>query len=153
MAIPKLNVRMGLTRVGKPLYPSEPGYVAQVNAQMKQVELAILDIFDQIEDVTPHIMVDVLEPVMELSAYYCPKDTHALVNSRYIEITSYRGKPRVEMGYARGGVPRYAAIVHENLEFHHAHPTQAKFLERAVLESQNEVFYSLASKYREFMGE
>jgi hypothetical protein len=152
MATPKLNVRVGLTRISKPLYPSEPGYVESVNRQMKVVEETVLDIIEQFERATPEIMLEAIRPAFELSKVYCPKDTRALVNSAYLEITSYRGKPRVEMGYARGGNPRYAAIVHENLEFRHAYPTQAKFLERAVLEWSGDIYYNLGRGYMDFMG-
>jgi hypothetical protein len=143
---------MGLKSVRIPQNPSEPGYVAAVNRAVKALEKDLLSIFDQIEEITPGVMMEVLEPVKTKAEYYCPKDTGALVESSYLEVTQYRGKPRVELGFARGGEPRYAVYVHENLEYYHKAPTQAKFLERAVNEEMNEIFMHIGELYGRFMS-
>lgn len=147
----RLKLTMGLTRVKIPQFASEPGYVAAVNRAVEELTKEVLSIIDQFEDVTPEIMEDVLTPAFELSKVYCPKLTGDLVNSAFLEVVGGKKDPRVVMGYAKGGNPRYAVLQHENLEFRHEAPTQAKFLERAVNESLDEMATALIWDYGKFM--
>lgn len=133
-------------------YPWEPGYVASVEKQVRELTDILRSICDQFGDVTPEICRDALEPTFEKSKVYCPKDTHRLVNSGYLEITGFRGQPRVEMGYAKGGDPHYAVLVHENLNMHHQPPTQAKFLQRAVEEDLPDIAVRIGEGFRTFMN-
>ncbi len=98
------------------------------------ITTAILDIFDQFEDASDEILIEALQPTLELAAYYCPKDTHDLVNSRYVGSARGSKGPRVEIGFAKGGDPRYAGFVHEATWIPHAQPTRSKFLQAAVME-------------------
>lgn len=146
------RLKMGKTNVRIPAYASESSYVRQANAAMKSIMKDLQYIIDETENTTPEIMKQALEPTLELSAKYCPKDTHALVNSRYLEVTSFRGKPSVEMGYAKGGKPEYAAYVHEMVEIPHKTPTQAKFLERAVNEDIDNITDRVVQGYNQLLG-
>lgn len=146
------RLKVGKTFVKAPRYPSEPGYVKSVNDAMKKIQADIQYIIDQFEDVTPDIMEEALQPTLELSKVYCPKDTGALVDSAYLEVSRYRGKPSVEIGYAKGNRPDYAAYVHEMVEIPHAAPTRAKFLEAAVNEDVGNIIERVDSAYRRFMG-
>jgi hypothetical protein len=92
--------------------------------------------------VLPEVMVDALKPTIELSAVYAPKDTHEMVNSRYVEVRKRRGGPVAEAGYGKGGQAPYTVFVHENPNFFHEPPTQAKFLQRAL----DEDFYSILGR-------
>ncbi len=148
----RLKLRMGLERVKAPIYASQPGFVSKVNEAMNQLRLDLEYIFDQFEEVTPEIMLDVLKPTFEKSKVYCPKKTNELVESAYLEVVQFRGKPKVEMGYAKGGKPSYAAYVHEIVQYKHEAPTQAKFLERAINEDIGSMIDKLAAEYREFMN-
>lgn len=86
--------------------------------------------------------------VLALARVLCPKDTTALVESGYFEITKTPTRLVAEIGFARpsalakiaGRKPPegYAAYVHENLEAYHEPPTQAKFLEEAVKQKAGE---------------
>lgn len=96
-------------------------------------------------EVAPEAMQEAVEPVMELSDHYAPKDTHAMVNSRYNAITKSRGKVRCEVGYNRYGEAPYTILVHEMPHFYHEPPTQYKFLERAMDEETPELVGRLAS--------
>ena len=93
----------------------------------------------KVEDVTPQILLEALQPTFEKSQTYVPQLTGALKASGYLEITSFRGTPRVEIGYGRGGEPEYAAQQHENLDFHHRAPERAKFLQSALEEDAAEI--------------
>lgn len=148
----KLNLRMGLERVSKPIYASEPDFVQQMNAQVKALRDDLDYIFQQFEDVTPEITKEALQPTFDKSQVYVPKDTMALHDSGYLEIVSFRGNPKVEMGYAKGGVPRYAVYVHEMTELRHAPPTRSKFLEAAINEDMFDIIDRVSEGYKRFMG-
>lgn len=149
--IPKLKLKMGLTSVRTPRWPSEPGFVSAMNAQIKELMQELESIIGQFEDVTPEIAKEALEPTFEKSKVYCPKDTHALVNSGYLEVISKGKRPYVEMGYAKGGNPRYGVYVHEMVEQPHAHPTRSKFLQAAISEDIGLLKARIEDGYREFM--
>lgn len=146
------RLKMGKTNVRVSEYASEADYVRQANQAMKSIMQDLQYIIDETEGVTPEIMKEALEPTLELSAVYCPKDTGALVESRYLEVTSFRGNPSVEMGYAKGGNPDYAAYVHEMVQIPHKPPTQAKFLERAVNEDIGNIIDRVVQGYQQLLG-
>jgi len=106
----------------------------------------------QIKARAPEIMVYALKPTFDLSQKYVPKKTHALQNSGYIEITDVGNRPRVEVGYGKGGVPPYAAIVHEKIEYKHQHPTRSKFLQAAMEQTVGEVRNRLIDGFKTFTG-
>jgi hypothetical protein len=95
-------------------------------------------------DVLPEVMVEALNPTLELSNYYAPKDTGELRGSSYAEVRKRRGGPMAEVGYGKGGQAPYAVFVHENPNFFHAPPTQAKFLQRAMDEDLPDIFQRIA---------
>lgn len=137
---------------GEGRWPSEAGYVAQMAAKARALTDDLLAIVNAFEEATPDIILEALEPTFEKAKYYTPKDTRALVESAYLEITSFRGRPRVEMGFARGGSPDYAMYVHEIEKYRHASPTKAKFLESAMKEDLGVIRDRIASGYARLMG-
>lgn len=96
-------------------------------------------------EITPEAMQEALEPTMELSDHYAPKDTHTMVNSRYNTVTKNRGNVRAEVGYNRYGQAPYTILVHELPHFYHDPPTQYKFLERAMDEETPELVGRVAA--------
>ena len=148
----KLNLRMGLTKVNMPQYASESDYVQQVQAVMKALRDDLQYIMDQFEDVTPDITIEALRPIFDKSQEYCPHRTGELRNSGFLESVGFRGEPRVEMGYAKGGIPRYAVLVHEQVEVQHKAPTRSKFLEAAINEDYGEIIDRVYDGYKRFMG-
>lgn len=148
----KLSIGVGLKRGGTK-FPSEAGYVADVNRQCKELEDILIDVFKQFEDVSEDIMIDALRPTFSKARdIYCPKDSGDLRASGYLEKASFRGKPRVEIGFGRSGKPRYTVYVHEMLNFRHEPPTRAKFLQAAVFEDLNDIYLRLGREYKSFMG-
>lgn len=143
---------MGLTRVKSPQYASEVDYVSQVNAQMQALKDDLQYIMDQFEQVTPEITLEALRPTFDKSQVYCPHKTGALRDSGYLEDVGFRGQPRIEMGYAKGGVPRYAVLVHEQVEVPHEPPTRSKFLEAAINEDYGVIIDRIHDAYQRFMG-
>lgn len=147
----RLKVKVGLTSVRSPRYPSEPAFVKMMNDQVAEIVGALTDIMEQTGDVSPEIAMDALEPTFEKSKVYCPKDTHELVNSGYLEIVRRGPAPYVEMGYAKGGKPRYAPYVHEITSYRHEAPTRSKWLQHAVQEDMGSFQSRLAEGYRRFL--
>lgn len=147
----QLDLRVGLTRVQKAMWLSEPDFVSQMNAVMKLVQTDLEYILNEFEDVTPDITVEALKPTFEKSKVYCPKDTRELVESAYLEVVQRkRGGPIVEMGYGKGGKPRYAPYVHEMTTNKHEAPTRSKFLEAAINEDMFDLIDRVAAGYAQF---
>lgn len=148
----RLKMVMGLQSVKSPRFTSEAGFVEAMNAQVKDITDSIVDILNQFEDATPEVVMDALEPTFEKSKLYCPKDTHELVESGYLEVVKRGKSPYVEMGYAKGGKPRYAVYVHEMTGYKHEAPTRSKWLQHAVQEDLGSISSRLSAGYAAFMN-
>ena len=146
----RLNIRVGSTRAFDK-HPGERGYARAIAREFKGVENALHRLTKHLGDSAPGIMLDVLEPTFDLSQKYVPVDTGKLKGSGYLEITQFRGKPRVELGYGRGGSPGYAAIVHERTDLRHKEPWRAKFLEAAMVETLPQMLNRLKGEFRKVM--
>lgn len=150
MANVKLNVGKQFTRnVGNAF---EADFTNRMQATMRELTGKLMDVLDQFEDASPEIMKDAIEPTMDLADYYCPVLTGDLQRSRFIEVRNFRGKPRIEAGYARGGSPRYAAYVHEAYWVPRRAPKRPKFLQAAIMEDMNNIYNRLGAGYAAFMG-
>jgi hypothetical protein len=103
-------------------------------------------------EVMPEVLVEALEPTMDLSDKYAPKDTGVMVNSRYNEVRGSRAGPRAEVGYNKHGEAPYTIFVHEMPQFYHNPPTQYKFLERALNEDTPEIVGRLAAGLKKRSG-
>lgn len=119
---------------------------------MREIIRNYIKLIDQIEAATPDVIYKAVEPTFKKSQDYCPVKTSALKKSGYIEKTSFRGKPRVEVGYARGGKPNYAIYVHEMTGYNHRSPTRAKFLQVALEEDLPKFHGRLVQSYRGLIG-
>jgi len=120
---------------------------------MKSVEQAFTRFVDIIDANTPAAVEAALRPIFERSQELVPVKSGALKRSGFIEIRKgSKGQTFGEVGYGKGGVPHYAALQHENLDFLHKAPTQAKFLEQAVNEELNKALDQAVGVYSETMG-
>ncbi len=126
-------------QTGRAYTRATSGYQASATQSWAGIMANYRRFVKHVEEVTPGILLAALEPTFEKSQEYCPKDSGALVNSGYLVVESFRGKPRVAMGYGRGGNPTYAAAVHENLEWRHKEPTRAKWLQVALEEDDSAI--------------
>lgn len=153
MASRRLRVKAGIGRTGA--HGNSRFHISHTNAakqSAKAITDSILDILDQFEQASEDLMLEALEPTFELSKKYCPVDTGDLVASGYLEKVGFRGKPRVEIGYGRGGNPDYAAYVHEMVDIPHVAPTRSKWLQAAVMEDLDNIYNRLGASYRAFMN-
>lgn len=146
----RLKINTGLQFGGS---GAQGALTADINRQWKQIEDKILSIFNQLEDASEDIMLAALEPTFEKARdVYCPHFTGELRASGYLEVASFRGKPRVEMGFGKGGKPDYTVHVHELPEPYHEPPTRWKFLQAAMMEDLDEIYSRLGVEYKAFMG-
>lgn len=144
--------RVGTQRITKNLRPSQASYTREIRAQMQGIEEEVSAIINQLKGVTPVVLEDALRPTFEKSQFYCPKDTHALVNSGYLEAHRTPSGIHVEIGYGKGGDPHYAVFVHEMTSYYHETPTRAKFLQVAIQEDADAIPERILSGYKASVG-
>lgn len=147
-----VRLNIGRARLPRTDTSSQASFERQMRGQTQALIKNFTAWVKHMQDVSPEVLKESLKPTFDKSKVYTPKDTKALVNSAYLETRSFRGRAIVEMGFAKGGVPQYAAQVHENLEFYHKAPTQAKFLERAILEDAEALQKRITQGYKETSG-
>lgn len=123
----------------------------QFQSSLKEIVDNLWDFVQHMENVSADMLVEALEPTFGKAIEYCPKDTHELVNSAYLEAESFRGGARAEMGFGKGGNPFYAIYVHE-MPYNHAYPTRSKFLEAALDEDYFAIINSLPRIVNEYAG-
>lgn len=149
-----VKLQVGKLSVRKESFAGESNYASNISQGFKQLETILKKCQDQLDgEVTAGIMLDALRPTFELMQQYTPYRTGALRESEYLEITDFRGSPRVEIGAARGGDPFYAVIVHENSEMMHKPPTRSHFVLAAVMEDTDNIWGRLQTGFRKCFDE
>ena len=139
---PRFNVSVGRKR-------NRSNLEANAAKDMAEVIQNFRNLVKVMEDTTPSVLFNALLQTYEKSRDYCPVDTGALKASSYLEITSFRGIPTVEVGYGKGGVPDYTARVHENMEWKHKEPTRAKWLQSALAEDADLIQRRITAAYKD----
>lgn len=102
---------------------------------------------DAVENAMPRALEHGLEPIYDTSQVLVPKDTGRLMQSGLLE--TERTSKGVT-GYVSYDT-EYAMIQHENLEFMHTPPEQAKYLEEAFNRHGDDVEDRMAEFLRSFM--
>lgn len=152
---PTYSSRIGHARVpSRTIWNSQAGFIGLAQEASRQITTALRDIIEEFKGpLTIDAMFDALEPTLEIAKGLTPVLTGKLRDSGYLEVTQFRGTPQVQIGFAKGGNPYYAEYVHEMTGIKHAPPTQAKFLQAAVLGDLNGIRSRLGSRYgRAFHG-
>lgn len=108
------------------------GFDRDPRAAFARISRKLSAIVAGLKDVAPEAMLYAMEPTFKASQKEVPVDTMDLRSSGYMVLGGSKSAPVVEIGYAKGGKPRYAVIVHEDMEAQHARPTKAKFLEDPI---------------------
>ncbi len=132
---------IGARSINKSMTPAQSGYVSYMRNQFKELEEDFGHFVSGINSVAPQAVGVALNRIFERSQTYVPVRKGDLKKSGFVEVTQNSKGVTGRVGYAKGGTPTYALIVHENLETFHFPPTQAKFLERAV----DELFFTVQS--------
>lgn len=129
-----LQLNVGRQRITRVLSPAEGNYVEAIKEQVNVVKENLRKVIAHIENVTPEAIRYGLQPIFDKSQEYVPVDKGPLKRSGFIETRKTASGTAAAIGYGRYGRPTYAGIVHERMDFRHAPPTRAKFLEAAVNE-------------------
>jgi hypothetical protein len=132
--LPAIKLTLSRERVTRVVSPSEAGYIRFMRGQMEGIMANMTNVVAHIQNVTAHAIVFGLEPAFKRSQELVPVDTGDLKRSGFLEVRPRKSGVDAAIGYGRFGQPSYAAMVHERLDFRHAPPTQAKFLETAINE-------------------
>lgn len=128
-----LEAVIGRVRVTNVVSPSEAAYIGQMKSQSDQIVRNMQKAISHIEKTTVDSLLFGLEPIYDESQRLVPVDTGRLKRSGFTAARKRAGGATAQIGYARFGRPFYAAFVHERIDIRHAAPTQAKFLETAVM--------------------
>lgn len=90
--------------------------------------------------------------VLERSVSITPIDTGALRSSAGMEGPEVSGRTvTVRLGFGGAAIP-YAVEQHENLEYYHEPPTQAKYLEQPTVESADKLYSRLKAGIEELLS-
>jgi hypothetical protein len=134
-----LRFPVGRQRIGKTVNPSEAMYARSITAQMNQIIENAETVIEAIEMTSLPALEYALQPMFDTSQFLVPVKSGKLKRSGFIEVRRTRRQVEGIVGYARAGNPHYAVYVHENMFMLHKEPTQAKFLQQAVVQHMHEV--------------
>lgn len=143
----RIRLPAGRQRIDWFVSPTEKHYTRQMRAQMEGVLKNLQKVIDSIEDASPQGLLYAVQPIYDESQRLVPVDTGDLRASGFIETRRRLRGAQVVVGYARGGRPHYAALVHERLDFFHQPPTQAKYLEEPAVRNLGNIL----PRYIEFV--
>ncbi len=147
MALRPFRATVGHQRIvsGK-IKPWQEAHTRAVREQMQGINKHLSGI---LADAQYGLIEDIrlaFRPIFDLSQEYVPFYSGRLKRSGFFEVRRIarskvpkrfvRRMPVLKIGYAAGGNPPYAVVVHENLEAYHRPPKRAKFLEAALREQQ-----------------
>jgi hypothetical protein len=129
----------------------QPSRDIEISSQLADVMKNLDLVLNSIKGMTPAVLLETLEPILEQAMIYCPVKTGALRDSGYITVDQegLGGVISAEIGFAKGGIPDYAIYVHEDMTKHHEPPTQAKFLQTAVDEVLPNIEDQILRKYKQ----
>lgn len=128
MVVPfKANV--GLSRISSKTDSTQANFTQSVRQSMAGIIAEYRRWIEHMNVQSADVLVEALTPTFELSQELVPVATGALKESGYVEKRTIGGVSSVEIGYARGGNPDYAVIVHEDPDMQHKPPTQFKYLQ------------------------
>lgn len=124
---------VGRVRVTRAVSPSEGNYIQHMREQARAISENMRKAIEHVENQTKEALLFGAEPIFKESQRLVPVDTGRLKRSGFVTTRKRAGGPILQVGYGRYGQPFYAAFVHERVDIRHAPPTQAKFLEAAVM--------------------
>lgn len=132
MPISPFKANVGVSRISNKLDSTRADFTRSVRANMQEIIQQYTDWVNHMQEASPEVLKEALEPTFAMSQEIVPVRTGDLKESGYLEVRSFRGSAQVEIGYGKGGQPDYAVMVHENPDMHHAAPTQYKFLQQPL---------------------
>lgn len=129
MTIRPFKATVGRSRLGRGVDTTQAEFTQSTREGLKDVVANFNAWVLNIDSQSADILLEAFESTFEISQERVPVKTGDLKDSGYLEKTQFRGSGRVDIGYAKGGIPDYAVMVHEIPEYHHEPPTSDKFLQ------------------------
>lgn len=142
-----LRFQIGRQRYTSRAFPHEAGYGRAVDAQMKQIIQNMQKVIDGIKGASPDALLYAVRPIYDESQRLVPVKTGRLKRSGFLEARVTTKGATAVVGYAKGGNPHYAAMQHERMDFRHAEPTQAKYLQEPAMKH----IPNIPNRYAEFI--
>ena len=127
----------------------KPSRDIEIRTQFDGIEANLAKVINAIKGITPDVLLEILEPVLEQAQIYAPVKTGAFRNSGYLEVMQKGNVFEAEIGFGRGGEPTYTVFVHEDMTKYHVPPTQAKFLQTAVDDILPNIEDQILRKYKQ----
>jgi len=143
---------VGSRRLPKGNTSASAGATRDVRRQMASIQRNFQRLIDSVDGVTEEAVHEGLQPIFDESQVLVPVDTGRLKASGFIQTRRTSSGVSGVVGYAAGSNPPYAAIVHERLDASHVSPTQAKFLEAAVMSGFDDFRQRLIAAMRRGLG-
>lgn len=151
MGVPfKANV--GLSRISAKTDSTHANFTQSVRQSMAGIIAEYRRWITHIDSQAADVLLEALQPTLDMSQEIVPVATGALKESGYLEKRTVGGLSSVEIGYARGGNPDYAVIVHEDPDIQHKAPTQYKFLQQPLEQDAENVRERVISGLRLISG-
>lgn len=128
MATPRFAVFTGAKRRQGPVR-----HLLGLELDMAPLEAVLTALADRATPAAVRALYQEAEAIMTASKGIVPVDTGALRASGHVELPETHAGVGVSVTLGYG--TSYAVYVHEDVMLHHKPPTQAKFLERPMLEA------------------
>lgn len=152
MATAPFKANIGVSRISGSLDTTHADFTRSVRSSMQNIVKEYVRWIQHMEGNTAEVLQEALDPTMQLSKELVPVDTGDLKESAFLEVSNFRGNPRVDMGYGKGGHPDYAVMVHENPDMYHKAPTQYKFLQKPLEEDFENVKQRVVDGLKKISG-
>lgn len=152
VAVPKFKAGIGSSKRQGRQYSSFVDAAQNTKRDMEEIVQKYKDFIAHMKGVGAGVLQNALYPTFILSGVYVPKDTGDLHRSGYLEARTTANGSQVEVGYAKGGFPDYAVLVHEDPVARHRSPQTYKFLERALKEDFGNVQARIFIGYQDASG-
>lgn len=143
-----IQASVGRRRVDSFVNSTEASFTLGARDEISAVLTPLLRTLNKMDTASADVIHEALQPTFALSQSYVPVKTGNLKRSGFLIKTTFRGIPTVQIGYGNGGNPPYAALVHEKLEYKHAAPTRAKFLQAAIEEDADNIQARILRGYK-----
>ena len=147
-----VRASIGLKRIPGGTRDSVAGATRSIRAQLSDINRNLQKVIDGFENVTPEAVFVALHPIFKESQRLVPVDTSTLKNSGYLEVEKTTRGVEAEIGYALGGKPHYAVLVHEMVGVAHDDPTQAKFLQQPLEAQMHRIAPRIAAAIKKGIG-
>ena len=143
---------VGLRRIPSGTRGSVAGATRSIRSQLVNINRNLQKVIDGFDKVTEEAVFVALHPIFAESQKLVPVDKGRLKASGFLVVEKTIKGVQAEIGYARGGNPHYAVLVHEMVDIAHDDPTQAKFLQQPLEAQMHRIAPRIAAAMKKGLG-